>query len=77
MDMQTQYKRDLREKLELLGRIESETDTQFSVVVNAPQDEAHRRAVTLLASATDIKISPHTEGSLVQVQFAGVSTLNE
>lgn len=77
MNMQQQYRRDLREKLRSLGEVVSETDTQFSVKVQATPEEAHRRVVTLMPSAVDIKASQIEEGTLVEVQFAGVSTLNE
>ena len=76
MNMRNQYKRDLREKLETLGTILSESDNQFSVVVASTPEEAHRRTVALMPSAGDIKVSEHADGALVRLQFEGVSTLN-
>ena len=78
MDILRVYRRDMREKLETLGEVTSESDDKFSVLVNGTQDEAYRRVVQLIPSAADIKVSPHDEGVVqVDVQFAGVSTLNE
>ena len=77
MDMFQQYRRAIREKLNTLGRIASDTDTKISVVVNDTSEEALRRAVQLLPSSTDIKVSPRDEGVLVSVDYAEVTTLNE
>ena len=77
MDMFRQYRSAIREKLETLGRIVSETDKAISVMVNDTHEEAFRRAVQLLPSSTDIKVSPRDEGVLVSVDYAQVTTLNE
>ena len=77
MDMFRQYRRAIREKLNTLGRIVSETDSAISVMVNDTQEEAFRRAVQLLPTSTDIKVSPRDEGVLVSVDYAEVTTLNE
>ena len=77
MNMFKQYKSAIREKLNTLGRIVSETDSAISVMVNDTQEEAFRRAVQLLPTSTDIKVSPRDEGVLVSVDYAEVTTLNE
>ena len=77
MNMFKQYKSTIREKLNTLGRIVSETDSAISVMVNDTQEEAFRRAVQLLPTSTDIKVSPRDEGVLVSVDYAQVTTLNE
>ena len=77
MNMFKQYKSTIREKLITLGRIVSETDSAISVMVNDTQEEAFRRAVQLLPTSTDIKVSPRDEGVLVSVDYAQVTTLNE
>ena len=77
MDMSRQYRSAIREKLNTLGRIVSETDSRISVMVNDTSEEALRRAVQLLPSSTDIKVSPRDEGVLVSVDYAQVTTLNE
>ena len=71
MNMQNLYKRDLREKLETLGTIQSESDNQFSVVVASTPEEAHRRIVALMPSAGDIKVSEHADGALVRSSIRG------
>ena len=77
MDMSQQYRSVIREKLNTLGRIVSETDSTISVMVNDTSEEALRRAVQLLPTSTDIKVSPRDEGVLVSVDYAQVTTLNE
>ena len=77
MNMSRQYRSAIREKLNTLGRIVSETDSRISVMVNDTSKEALRRAVQLLPSSTDIKVSPRDEGVLVSVDYAQVTTLNE
>ena len=77
MNMTNQYRRAIREKLNTLGRIVSETDSTISVMVNDTEAEAFRRAVQLLPTSTDIKVSPREEGVLVSVDYAHVTTLNE
>ena len=77
MNMFKQYRSAIREKLNTLGRIVSETDSAISVMVNDTQDEAFRRAVQLLPTSTDIKVSPRDEGVLVSVDYAEVTSLNE
>ena len=78
MDILREYKRDMRKKLETLGEVTSGSDDKFSVLVRGTQDEAYRRVVQLMPSAVDIKVAPHDEDVVqVDVQFAGVSTLNE
>ena len=77
MNMFKQYRSAIREKLNTLGRIVSETDSAISVMVNDTQEEAFRRAVQLLPTSTDIKVSPRDEGVLVSVDYAEVTSLNE
>ena len=77
MNVFKQYRSAIREKLNTLGRIVSETDSAISVMVNDTQDEAFRRAVQLLPTSTDIKVSPRDEGVLVSVDYAEVTSLNE
>ena len=77
MNMRNQYRRAIREKLNTLGRISSETDDSISVIVNDTKEAAYRRAVQLLPSQTEINIAPRDEGMLVQVKFAEVTNLNE
>ena len=77
MNMVNQYKSAIREAVLTLGRIVNETDNAISVMVNDTQEEAFRRAVQLLPSSTDIKVSPRDEGVLVSVDYAQVTTLNE
>lgn len=77
MDMFRQYRSAIREKLNTLGRIVSDNDSKISVMVNDTSEEALRRAVQLLPSSTDIKVSPRDEGVLVCVDYAEVTSLNE
>ena len=77
MNMRNQYRSAIREKLNMLGRIVSETENKISVIVNDTKDEAYRRAVQLLPSQTRINVAPRDEGILVQVEYAEVTNLNE
>jgi len=77
MNMRNQYRSAIREKLNTLGRITTETDDSISVIVSDTKEEAYRRAVQLLPSQTEINVAPRDEGILVQVNYAEVTNLNE
>ena len=77
MNMRNQYRSAIREKLNTLGRIVSETEDRISIIVDDTKEEAYRRAVQLLPSQTEINVSPCDEGILVQVNYAEVTNLNE
>ena len=77
MNMRNQYRSTIREKLNTLGRIVSETEDKISVIVDDTKEEAYRRAVQLLPSQTTINVAPRDEGILVQVEYAEVTNLNE
>ena len=78
MDMFQQYRSAIREKLNTLGRIASDTDTKISVVVNDTSEEAlSARSAIAAVTSTDIKVSPRDEGVLVSVDYAEVTSLNE
>ena len=77
MNMRNQYRSAIREKLNTLGRIVTETEDSISVMVDDTKEETYRRVVQLLPSQTEINIAPRDEGMLVQVNFAEVTNLNE
>ena len=78
MDVVNQYKNALREKILDAGyTIMSETDNTFRVSVPASPEVAQNKIIALMPSVGDIKAEASESGSLVTVQFRGVSVLNE
>ena len=78
MNMDNQYKSALREKFNKAGMtILAETDNQFTVESSETPDVAERKVISMMPSVGDIKSEASDTGSVVKVQFRGVSTLNE
>lgn len=80
MNIENQYKSALREKFNNAGmQIISETENQFKVESSEPPDVAANKVAALMPSVGDIKAEAKASGSgsVVTVQFRGVSTLNE
>ena len=80
MNIANQYKSALRQKFNNAGMtVIAETDNQFKVESSEPPDVAERKVVALMPSVGDIKAEAEASGtgSVVTIQFQGVSTLNE
>ena len=78
MNIENQYKSALRQKILGAGmQIVAESDNQFKVESSEPPDVAERKVIGMMPSVGDIKSEASGTGSVVTVQFRGVSTLNE
>ena len=78
MNTVNQYKSALREKFQNAGMtVVAETDNQFKVESSEPPDAAERKVVGLMPTVGDIKAEASGTGSVVTIQFSGISTLNE
>ena len=78
MNTLNQYKSALREKFNNAGmKVVAETDNQFKVESSEPPDAAERKVVALMPTVGDISAEASGTGSVVTVQFSGISTLNE
>ena len=80
MDIANQYKSALRQKFNNAGMtVVAETEDQFTVESSEPPESAENKVVALMPTVGDIKAEAHESGtgSVVKVQFRGVSTLNE
>ena len=78
MNMENQYKSALREKFNNAGMtIIAESANQFTVESSETPDVAERKVISMMPTVGDIKAEASGTGSVVRVQFRGVSTLNE
>ena len=78
MNTMNQYKSALREKFLGAGMtVIAETNNQFKVESSEPPEAAERKVIALMPTVGDIKAEASGTGSVVTIQFSGVSTLNE